>query len=159
MKTLITTLLVFLSGSVGADTIVYKCGKSYQSAPCQGEITTILIYTSMTQRQKDHEKYARLEQDLKDTGENTRLETVAWQQLELQRQIETAKQAYLNDKLITLQRITNYRRAEAIMQFKHGRENEIHQYIKDQDNEMLDDIAWQSIQMGDDIVWHQSGIK
>ena len=87
------------------------------------------------------------------------METTAWQQLELQRQVATAKQAHYNAKLETDQKIANYDRAWAIMEFKHSREYEILKDIKDQDNEMLDDIAWQAIQMRDDITWHQSEIK
>ena len=158
MKTLIKTLLIFLSANAGADEI-YRCGNSYGPEPCYGEINKILIYNPMAQEQKDLFEYNKLEQDLKDSVENERLQTAAWQQLELQRQVELAKQAYYNAKLETDKKIANHDRAWTLMEFKHSREYEILKDIKDQDNEMLDDIAWQAIQMRDDITWHQSDIK
>lgn len=144
MKIIFTALLFFLSANVDADTI-YRCGNSYQLEPCHGVITKILNYTPMTQEQKNLIEFTRLEQVLKNDIENEKMETIEWQQLELQRQIATANQVYLNAELATKQKLANYDRAWAIMLFKHGRKKEIRKSIKDQEDKILDNMAWQLI--------------
>lgn len=99
----------------------------------------------MNQEQKNLIEFTRLEQVLKNDIENEKMETIEWQQLELQRQIATANQVYLNAELATKQKLANYDRAWAIMLFKHGRKKEIQKSIKDQENKIIDNMVWQLI--------------
>lgn len=153
MKTIMLSLLLFFSGTTIAET-VYRCDNTYSRQPCYGQVNKILYYTPASQEQIDNAEIAVLQRELENNIEHNQLQSLEWQEFRMQQQ--AAMDQHLQDlnRLYAYLERSEIKRAQALLNFKHGREYEIRKEVKDRDNNLLDNYTWQSIINAEDSIWH-----